>query len=43
MKLIPWILVVLLSIMLMLSWCSRPADYSGSLRRIHYGRWLLTP
>ncbi len=31
MKLIPWILVVLLSIMLMLSWCSRPADNSGNL------------
>ncbi len=31
MKLIPWILVVLLSIMLMLSWCSRPADNSGKL------------
>lgn len=31
MKLIHWILVVLLSIMLMLSWCSRPADYSGKL------------
>lgn len=31
MKLIPWILIVLLSIMLMLSWCSRPADNSGKL------------
>ena len=31
MKLIPWILVVLLSIMLMLSWCSCPADNSGKL------------
>lgn len=31
MKLIPWILIVLSSIMLMLSWCSRPADNSGKL------------
>ena len=31
MKFIPWILIVLLSIMLMLSWCSRPADNSGKL------------
>lgn len=31
MKLIPWILIVLLSVMLMLSWCSRPADNSGKL------------
>ena len=31
MKLIPWILIVLLSIMLMLSWCSRPADNYGKL------------
>ena len=31
MKLIPWILVVLLSIMLMLSWCSCPADNYGKL------------
>lgn len=29
MKIIPWILIVLLSIMLILSWCSRPADNSG--------------
>lgn len=31
MKLIPWILIVLLSVMLMLSWCSRPTDNSGKL------------